>query len=105
MRCPGEVYQNSIRSFEGTPQELIYPGMAARQVDKNGSMSWQEQKLFLSRSLAGWTVGLKTSGGQFIEVWFARLLLGHIDQNNLCFLRADIRQKAPGERLTPPEKL
>jgi putative transposase len=100
MRCPGEVYQNSIRSFEGTPQELIYPGMAARQVDKNGSMSWQEQKLFLSRSLAGWTVGLKTSGGQFIEVWFARLLLGPIDQNNLCFLRADIRQKAPGEQGT-----
>jgi putative transposase len=81
MRCPGEVYQNSTRSFEGTPQELIYPGMAARQVDKNGSMSWQDQKLFLSRSLAGWTVGLKNSGGQFIEVWFTRLLLGHLDQS------------------------
>jgi putative transposase len=46
MRCPGEVYQNSTRSFEGTPQELIYPGMAARQVDKNGSMSWQDQSFF-----------------------------------------------------------
>jgi transposase InsO family protein len=98
MRCPGEVYQNSTRSFEGTPQELIYPGMAARQVDKNGSISWQDQKLFLSRSLAGWTVGLKNSGGQFIEVWFARLLLGHIDQNNLSFLRADIPQKAAREQ-------
>jgi transposase InsO family protein len=98
MRCPGEVYQNSTRSFEGTPQELIYPGMAARHVDKNGSMSWQEQKLFLSRSLAGWTVGLKNRGGQFIEVWFARLLLGHVDQNNLRFLRADIPQKAANEQ-------
>jgi len=98
MRCPGEVDQNSTRSFEGTPQELIYPGMAARQVDKNGSLSWQDQKLFLSRSLAGWTVGLKNSGGQFIEVWFARLLLGHIDQNNLSFLRADIPQKAAREQ-------
>jgi putative transposase len=98
MRCPGEVYQNSTRSFEATPQELIYPGMAARQVDNNGSMSWQDQKLFLSRSLAGWTVGLKNSGGQFIEVWFARLLLGHIDQNNLTFLRADIPQKAAREQ-------
>jgi hypothetical protein len=72
--------------------------MAARQVDKNGSMSWQEQKLFLSRSLAGWTVGLKNRGGQFIEVWFARLLLGHVDQNNLRFLRADIPQKATKEQ-------
>jgi len=96
MRCPGEVYQNSTRSFAGTPQGLIYPGTAARQVDKNGSLSWQNQKLFLSRSLAGWSVGLKNAGGHFIEVWFARLLLGHIDQNNLSFLRADIPQKAEG---------
>jgi transposase InsO family protein len=96
MRCPGEVYQNSTRSFAGTPQELIYPGTAARQVDKNGSLSWQNQKLFLSRSLAGWSVGLKNAGGQFIEVWFTHLLLGHIDQNNLSFLRADIPQKAEG---------
>jgi putative transposase len=98
MRCPGEVYQNSTRSFERTPQQLIYPGMAARQVDKNGSMCWQDQKLFLSRSLAGWTVGLKNAGGQLIEVWFARLLLGHIDQNNLSFLRADIPQQAPSHQ-------
>ena len=103
MRCPGEVYQNSTRSFVGTPQELIYPGMAARQVDKNGSLSWQDQKLFLSRSLAGWSVGLKNSTGQFIEVWFARLLLGHIDQNDLRFLRADIPHKAVGQEFSAAE--
>jgi putative transposase len=98
MRCPGEVYQNSTRPYQGTPQELIYPGMAVGQVDQNGSISWQDQKLFLSRSLAGWTVALKNAGGQFIELWFARLLLGHIDQNNLSFLRADISQKATNEQ-------
>jgi transposase InsO family protein len=103
MRCPGEVYQNSNRAFAGTPQKLIYPGMAARQVNKNGHMSWQNQKLFLSRSLAGWSVGLKNSPGQFIEVWFARLLLGHLDQNNLCFLRADIPHKAVGQEFSAAE--
>jgi transposase InsO family protein len=103
MRCPGEVYQNSTRSFAATPQELIYPGMAARQVDKNGHMSWQNQKLFLSRSLAGWSVGLKNSPGQFSEVWFARLLLGHLDQNNLCFVRADIPAKAVGQQFSAAE--
>jgi transposase InsO family protein len=97
MRFPGEVYQNSSRTFEGTPQELIYPGMAQRQVDKHGQISWQTQKLFLSRSLAGWSVGLKGGGGDFIEVWFVRLLLGHIDQNNLSFLRADIPRKKLGK--------
>ena len=31
MRFPGEVYQNSSRTFQGTPEELIYPGMAQRR--------------------------------------------------------------------------
>jgi putative transposase len=97
MRCPGEVYQNSTRPDQGTPQELIYPGMAQRRVDKNGYMSWQDQRLFLSGSLEGWSVGRKAAGGEFIEVWFAKLLLGHIDQNNVSFLRADIPQKAVGQ--------
>jgi putative transposase len=97
MRFPGEIYQNSSRSFQGTPQELVYPGMAQRQVDKHGLISWQNQKLFLSRSLAGWSVGLKGTPGQFIEVWFVRLLLGHIDQNTLSFLRADIPPQQAGQ--------
>ncbi len=97
MRFPGEVYQNSSRTFQGTPEELIYPGMAQRQVDKHGQISWQEQKLFLSRSLAGWSVGLKGAGGDFIEVWFVRLLLGHIDQKTTSFLRADIRPQEAGQ--------
>jgi hypothetical protein len=48
-------------------------------------------------------VGLKNSTGQFIEVWFARLLLGHLDQNNLCFVRADIPAKAVGEQFSAAE--
>jgi hypothetical protein len=79
-------------------EELIYPGMAQPQVDQHGQISWQDQKLFLSRSLAGWSVGLKGGGGDFIEIWFVRLLLGHIDQNNLSFLRADIPPQAVGQK-------
>jgi hypothetical protein len=56
-----------------------------------------DQRLFLSGSLEGWSVGRKAAGGEFIEVWFAKLLLGHIDQNNVSFLRADIPQKAVGQ--------
>jgi hypothetical protein len=41
--------------------------------------------------------------GQFIEVWFARLLLGHLDQNNLCFVRADIPAKAVGGQFSAAE--
>src|SRR5260221_4144564 len=97
MRCPGEVYQNSTRPYQGTPQELIYPGMVQRRVDKNGYMSWQDQRLFLSGSLAGWSVGLKAAGGAFIGVWFAKLMLGHLDQNNVNFPRAEIPHKGVGQ--------
>jgi hypothetical protein len=55
------------------------------------------KSFFLTRSLAGWSPGLKGATGQFIEVWFVRLLLGHIDQNNLSFLRADIAPQQAGQ--------
>src|SRR5260370_23083251 len=93
MRCPGEVYQNSARPYQGTPQELIYPGMVQRRVDKNGYMSWQDQRLFLSGSLAGCSVGLKAAGGEFTEGWFAKLLLGPLDPNNGILLPPDIPHK------------
>jgi len=40
---------------------------------------WKDQSLFLSQSLIGWDVGLKSTENGLIEVWFAQLLLGHIE--------------------------
>jgi hypothetical protein len=40
----------------------------------------------------------KGGAGNFIEVWFVRLLLGHIEQNNLSFLRADIPPQEAGQK-------
>ena len=35
--------------------------MATRLVDRNGKLSWKDQKIFLTSSLAGWQVGLQRS--------------------------------------------
>jgi transposase InsO family protein len=91
MRTPAEVYQNSSRKYAGCPQELIYPGMATRNVKRSGQISWQGQELFITTSLVGWSVGLKSTAQELIEVWFAQLLLGWIDPTTASFLRADIR--------------
>ncbi len=91
MRCPAEVYQASSRKYQGSPQELIYPDMATRSVNRSGQISWQAQPLFITTSLAGWSLGLKTTAEKLIEVWFARLLLGWIDPTTDRFLRADLR--------------
>jgi hypothetical protein len=33
MRTPAEVYQDSTRAYEGTPDDLDYGAMATRKVD------------------------------------------------------------------------
>ena len=70
MRCPAELYRDSSRPYPTAEVQLSYPGMATRLVDKNGKLSWKDQKIFLTSSLAGWEVVLqRTEKGQ-LEIWF-----------------------------------
>jgi putative transposase len=89
MRCPGELYHNSTRKYPGSIEELIYEEMATRRVNQNGLIRWKDQSLFLSQSLIGWDVGLKSTENGLIEVWFAQLLLGHIEPLSASFERID----------------
>jgi putative transposase len=91
MRCPGEVYVSSPRTYEGTPEELEYAQMCTRRVSAHGAIKLDNQSLFLSTALAGWSVGLKPIAADLMEVWFGRLLLGQIDLSTSNFIRADIR--------------
>ena len=93
MKCPAEVYQNSTRSYEGTPEDLEYPGLDTRRVCRLGSIKWGGLKLFLTTCLQGWSVGLKPIADGRQEVWFGRLLLGWLDTATHSFLRAEDRPK------------
>lgn len=97
MRCPGEVYQKSQRLYEGSPEDLEYPGLHARRVGPQGRIMWGGMPLFITTSLAGWSVGLKPMEKGRLEVWFGRLLLGWIDPATESFLRADIRPQEAGQ--------
>jgi hypothetical protein len=88
MRYPSEVYQKSKRKYEPVDQ-LDYQQMASRKVRSSGAISWNDKALLISKSLAGWDVGLKRNAQGELEVWFARLLLGWIEPAWECFLRAD----------------
>jgi hypothetical protein len=83
-----ELYRDSSRRYRAAEVQLSYPGMATRLVDKNGKLSWKHQKVFLTGSLAGWQVGLQSSEKGQLEIWFGRLLLGHLDPQELDFLRS-----------------
>ena len=87
MKCPAEVYSNSERKYEGTPNDLEYIGMDARKVAKWGSISWASRWVFISGALAGWSVGLEHCGQGRHNVWFGRLLLGQLEERTLSFQR------------------
>jgi putative transposase len=91
MRCPGELYLASERKYEGTPEDLEYPQMCTRRVCQHGTIRMDGERLFLSTALAGWSVGLKPIDAELMEVWFGRLLLGHVDLTTSSFIRADTR--------------
>ena len=93
MRCPSELYHHSARRYRGGVQQLDYPQMLTRRVNKNGKINWTNHQLFVSSSLAGWSVGLKPTDQEQLEAWFARLLLGWIDSKTASYRRADMLPK------------
>jgi transposase InsO family protein len=97
MRCPAEVYVPSLKRYEGTPEDLEYPGMASRKVSNEGDITWERASFFIGASLAGWPVGLRSLINGTLEVWFGRLLLGWIDPATESFQRAASRPLEAGQ--------
>jgi putative transposase len=102
MRCPAEVYAASPKKYEGTPEDLDYPQMCTRRVCQHATIRLDGERLFLSTSLARWSVGLKPVTEELMEVWFGRLLLGQVNLATSNFIRADIR---PNKTADPTEKV
>lgn len=87
MKRPAEVYQPSTKPYEGTPDQLDYGSMETRKVHpKNGSITFRSEQIPLTSALAGWNVGLAEQADGQVEVWFASLLLGHLDPKTSAFV-------------------
>jgi len=99
MRCPGEVYRSSERKYDGTPEDLDYPQMCSRRVSAQGTIKVDDQSIFLSRALAGWSIGLKPVSAEGMEVWFGRLFLGELDLAASNFIRADVRPNKTADKI------
>ena len=86
MNRPAEIYIPSTRPYEGTPDLLDYGSMETRKVTPlSGMIGFRSEKIKLSTALAGWNVGLAEQADGLVEVWFASLLLGHIDPATSSF--------------------
>jgi transposase InsO family protein len=85
MQCPGQVYRRSERLWTGTPEQLAYEAMASRQVQSSGIIHYEGQRYAISAALGGWNVGLKPKSTAQVEVYFGRLLLGHLELRSAHF--------------------
>jgi transposase InsO family protein len=89
MRVPAEVYQRSERVYEGTPTEIDYGGMETRKVrELSGEIGYRKERIMITSAIGGWTVGLSPQANGLVEVWFSKLLLGHIDPETSSFQAA-----------------
>jgi len=85
MAIPAEVYSPSKRIYQGTPESIDYGGMETRQVPVSGTIAYKGDYIRISTALANWNVGLSSRTDGLVEVWFAKLLVGHIDPTTAAF--------------------
>ena len=89
MRVPAEMYAASARKYEGTPTDIDYGGMETRKVQPvSGVIGYRKEKIMITTAVGGWSVGLSPQTNGIVEVWFSKLLLGHIDPETSSFQAA-----------------
>ena len=87
MKTPAEIYRPSEKKWQGDIDQLSYPEMATRRVGHRGTVRMEGRRVFLTTALAGWNVGLKPAKDGLWEVYFAKLLIGHIEPKSEVFIR------------------
>ena len=86
MKRPSDVYAPSERKYNGTSYDLEYPsGYKHRRINDRGWLNYKGRRVFLSNALCGYYVGLKPSGSDSFDVWFAETMIGKIDSSTFLF--------------------
>jgi putative transposase len=95
MATTAEVYRPSMRAFEGTPEAIDYGAMETRTVSGHGTIGYGNEKIHISNALCHWNVGLSPCNDESVEVWFAKLLVGHIDPKAAAFRSTTPPKRSP----------
>jgi transposase InsO family protein len=85
MAVPASIYRPSERPYLGTPDQIDYAAMETRKVSQRGTIGYLRGQIAISTALCGWQIGLAPRQDGLVEVWFAKLLLGHIDPKTSGF--------------------
>ena len=85
MAMPAENYRASKRAYEGTPEAIDYGTMETRKVNLHGTIGYGGTAILISTVFRHWNVGLSRRDDGRVDVWFAKLLVGHIDPGTASF--------------------
>lgn len=79
MKTPSDVYTPSMRPFPKKLPEIEYPaGSVTRLVSDNGTIRFQDKRIYLTNALIFEHVRLEETGTGW-NVWYGPILLGQLD--------------------------
>lgn len=91
QRTPAELYVASARLYPPRLPELPYPDPVTqfRRIHGKGEVKWCGQRIFISETLNGETVGLRLLERDLADVYYGSVWLGRLDGKRRRFLRAE----------------
>jgi putative transposase len=85
MKCPADVYQKSLRPYQGLP-DVTYPGYDKSLLISNcGRVCNRKRKVHITRALANQPVGLREVDDGIWQVDFMSYTLGFFDEDTNKF--------------------
>lgn len=105
MRTPAELYSPSNREYPLILPELTYPDhMMTRSVLSQGDISWKDNHIYLSETLAGETVGLLQVDERICDIYFGNIKLAQFDTytKRLIHLPRQPKRRKPAEKNIDP---
>jgi transposase InsO family protein len=86
QRRPASIYRPSPRPYPESLPAVTYPGhFETRRVAQNGLMRWKDDRIFVSKTLVGETIGLEEVEDGIWSVYYGEVLLARFDERERRF--------------------
>jgi hypothetical protein len=83
QRTPAQLYRKNKRSFPKVLPELNYSSSyVVRKIRSNGEIRWRGRKRFMGEAFIGQSIGLRQKRRGIQAVYFAKVLIGHLHEND-----------------------
>ncbi len=85
MKRPASLFKGSRRAYPRRPPLIEYERcLEVRRVSEQGTIKWQNERIFIAQALAGEWIALKPIDYDIHAVLFARFLIGRLIQNRFA---------------------